>query len=73
MEDTIAKFLQPFYLNAAKMDFFNNNVVLVLDNVRFHHCAEIKTFLKSLNVEIMYFPAYSPDLNPIENVFSCIK
>ena len=52
---------------------FNNNDVLVLDNVRLHHCAEIITFLESLDVEIMYLPAYSPDLNLIENVFSCIK
>ena len=53
--------------------YSNNNVVLVLDNVRFHHCAEIKTFLESLDVEIMYLPAYLPGLNPIENAFSCIN
>ena len=29
--------------------------------------------MESLDVEIMYFPAYSPDLNPRENIFSCIK
>ena len=47
--------------------------MLVFDNVRFHHCAEIKTFLEFLAVEIMYLSVYSPDLNSIENVFSCIK
>ena len=62
-----------FLSECSQKGLFNNNVVLVLDYVRFHHCAEIKTFLESLDVEIMYLPAYSPDLNPIENVFSCIK
>ena len=62
-----------FLYKCSPKGLFNNNVVLILDNVTFHHCAEIKTFLESLDVEIMYLPAYSPDLNPIKNVFSCIK
>ena len=62
-----------FLSECSQKGLFNNNVVLIFDNVRFHHRAEIKTFLESLDVEIMYFPAYSPDFNPIENVFSCIK
>ena len=62
-----------FLSKCSQKGLFNNNVVLVLDNVRFHHCAKIKTFLESLDVEIMYLPAYSPELNPIEKVFSCIE
>ena len=69
IRETFATFLS----ECSQKGLFNNNVVLVLDNVKFHHCAEIKTFLESLDVEIMYLPAYSPDLNPIENIFSCIK
>ena len=30
-------------------------------------------YLESINVDIMYLPAYYPDLNPSENVSSCIK
>ena len=69
MEDTIVKFLS----ECSQKGLFNNNVVLVLDKDRFHHCEEIKTFLESLDVEIMYLPTYSLDLNLIENIFSCIK
>ncbi len=44
-------------------------ILLVLDNARFHHALINKEFLKSLKekIELMYLPAYSPELNPIES------
>jgi len=62
-----------FLEECARKDIFNGNVVLIMDNVRFHHCEIISTFLKQYNVQEVFLPTYSPDLNPIENVFSCIK
>lgn len=47
-----------------------NNTIFVLDNARFHHCAEIKLLVSSKNHELMYLPAYTPIFNPIENMFS---
>ena len=44
-----------------------------MDNVRFHHCEEIKDFLIQKNISFVHLPPYSPDLNPIENFFSCVK
>ncbi len=44
-----------------------------MDNVRFHHCGEILVYLNSINVTPCFLLSYFPDLNPIENVFSCIK
>ena len=55
------------------IELFQNNPVLIVNNVRFHHCKEIKDYLQLENVTVVYLPPYSPDLNPIENVFSCIK
>ena len=52
---------------------FIPNIALVLDNVRFHYCIVIKICLESIGEEVFYLPAYSPDLNPIENLFGCIK
>ncbi len=63
------EFLTECYDNGA----FENNPVLILDNVRFHHCEQVLTLLSSYDVEVVFLPPYSPDLNPIENVFSCIK
>ena len=62
-----------FSVECNQKNVFTPNTVLVLDNVKFHHCIEIKTSLASIGVEVFYLPTYSPDLNPIENVFRCIK
>ena len=40
-----------------------------MDNARFHHAIINREFLKSVKdkIELMYLPAYSPELNPIES------
>jgi transposase len=38
-----------------------------------HHAAIVKEKIKALNRQVRYIPAYSPQLNPIENIFSEIK
>jgi transposase len=45
-------------------------IVLVLDNVRYHHARLLTKFLKeNEKLEILYLPPYSPDLNPIERAW----
>jgi len=43
----------------------------MLDNVRYHHAKLLKPFLEknSKKLELIFLPAYSPDLNPIERVW----
>jgi len=43
---------------------------LIMDNVRFHHCAEIEENIKSNGHNVKFLPPYSPFFNPIENLFS---
>lgn len=49
----------------------NGKIHLILDNVRYHHAKILKPFLEKNKdkIELMYLPAYSPDLNPIERVW----
>lgn len=45
-------------------------IILILDNVRYHHAKRLKYFLDSNEkLEIVYLPPYSPDLNPIERAW----
>ena len=45
-------------------------IILILDNVRYHHAKLLKKFLARENkFELIYLPPYSPDLNPIERVW----
>lgn len=50
-------------------------VILILDNLKVHHCKPVKAWLaenKKL-VEVFYLPAYSPELNPDEYLNSDLK
>lgn len=48
-------------------------VRLVLDNARYQHCALVMTLAKSLNIELMFLPSYSPNLNLIERLWKFVK
>jgi transposase len=46
---------------------------LVMDNWTVHHGEDIKALVESYACSLRYLPAYSPDFNPIELIFSKIK
>lgn len=48
----------------------NSKIIMVVDNVRYHHAKLLKKWLNTIpKLEIIYLPAYSPELNPIERVW----
>ena len=49
------------------------NSVLVVDNAAIHKVDGIHEMIEEHGARIMYLPAYSPDLNPIELAFLTIK
>lgn len=49
------------------------NTVVLLDNVSFHHSKDVIKYANSRKWILLFTPPYSPDFNPIENVFSCVK
>ena len=44
-----------------------------MDNMRSHHVKAVKQLLDSSKVIYLYLPPYSPDLNPIEKMWSKLK
>jgi transposase len=42
---------------------------IILDNVRFHHCVEVNRTTVQAGHSLIFLPAYSPMLNPIESLF----
>ena len=49
-------------------------VVMVLDNSRLHRNAEVVKFLEeNERLEIVFLPAYAPELNPIELLWAWVK
>jgi len=47
--------------------------VVVLDNLGSHKVAGVRQAIESVGATLAYLPPYSPDLNPIEQVFSKLK
>ena len=47
--------------------------VVIMDNLSCHKAAEVTRLIRSAQAEVRYLPAYSPDLNPIEMLFSKLE
>jgi transposase len=47
--------------------------VVILDNLATHKVAGVREAIESAGARLEYLPPYSPDFNPIENMWSKIK
>jgi len=47
--------------------------LVILDNLSSHKRATTRALIRAAGAEVRYLPPYSPDLNPIEMIFSKIK
>jgi transposase len=47
--------------------------IVMMDNLPSHKVSGIEEAIKAAGAKLRYLPAYSPDLNPIEQAFSKIK
>ena len=48
-------------------------ITLVLNNARYQKCKIVFEAAKSLNIELLYLPPYSPNLNLIERLWKFVK
>jgi putative transposase len=46
---------------------------ILMDNVAFHRSKKVTDYLESKGLQILYIPPYSPNFNPIEEVFASLK
>ena len=47
--------------------------IVVMDNLSAHKVAGVGQAIEARGAELLYLPPYSPDLNPIEQVFAKLK
>jgi len=47
--------------------------ILVLDNLSVHKSAALREAVAARGAEVRFLPPYSPDLNPIEKMWSKVK
>ncbi len=68
---TADKFLN--YLKDVLIPTLRPGDIVVMDNLRTHHIQAVGDLLRTAGAEALYLPAYSPDLNPIEKLWSKVK
>jgi transposase len=68
---TSVRFYQ--FLKNILFPAMKRNDVLVMDNLRAHHHVGIALLAEQHHVRVLYLPPYSPELNPIELVWSTMK
>jgi len=47
--------------------------IVVLDNLATHKVAGVQEAIEAVGARVEYLPPYSPDFNPIENLWSKVK
>jgi transposase len=58
---------------SCKYANINIPITLVLDNARYQKCKLVFYFAKLLDIELLYLPTYSPNLNLIERLWKFVK
>lgn len=48
-------------------------IVLILDNARYHHAKLVREHIQGTEVELLYLPSYSPNLNLIERLWRFLR
>jgi len=48
-------------------------ITLVLDNARYQRCELVQSLARSLRIELLFLPGYSPNLNLIERLWKFVK
>ena len=72
--DTFCNFLETnIFPLMLPFDGSSLRSVLILDNASIHHVERIYQLAEAKGCLLWFLPAYSPELNPIEEVFSKVK
>ena len=66
IERSVLPVMMPF-------DGVNPRSILIMDNASIHHVQQVQDLVDNAGCLLWFLPAYSPDMNPIEEVFSQVK
>lgn len=61
------------WLEKCLLPCLRKSQVVVMDNAAFHKSKKTKELIESVGCRLLFQPAYSPDLNPIEQQWAVLK
>ncbi len=73
VEGSTKAFVFEAYLEGFLAPTLEEGRIVVMDNLGAHKTERARELIEERGWEVWFLPAYSPDLNPIEEAFSKIK
>ena len=61
------------YVSKILLPTLNQGDIVIMDNLSAHKNQQVRNLIESVGAQLWFLPAYSPDLNPIEKMWSKIK
>lgn len=61
------------YVEKVLLPVLHPGDIVVLDNLGSHRSKAVRQLIRSVGAKLFFLPKYSPDLNPIEQVFAKLK
>ena len=61
------------YIQQHLAPTLKKNDIVVMDNLSSHKCEGVRDAIHATGARVLYLPPYSPDFNPIEQVFAKLK
>ena len=61
------------YLEKVLLPTLRPGDIVIMDNLCSHKAKAVRRLIRSAGQRLFYLPKYSPDLNPIEQVFAKLK
>lgn len=61
------------YVERVLLPALHGGEIVVLDNLACHKHPRVRELIESVGAKVWYLPPYSPDFNPIEEMWSKIK
>jgi transposase len=60
-------------LNKIREKYHDRTVTIILDNAKYQKCKPVQELADILNIELLFLPSYSPNLNIIERLWKWTK
>jgi transposase len=61
------------YVRQVLIPTLSTDDIVVLDNLSSHKSKQVRKAVRAAGAHLLFLPPYSPDLNPIEQVFAKLK
>jgi transposase len=61
------------YIEQVLVPTLQSGDIVIIDNLGSHKGKAVRRAIRAVGAKLLFLPAYSPDLNPIEQVFAKLK